>query len=347
MNRRIAVASLALVFGTRLGAQESRIPFERGLTLTYASALTGRPDFEHRVSLAVVDGSGAAILGSWSSTSANGTVNWHQIQRRLPNVDRLQARSFHVYGNTRDATDYAGSAYYMASVAIVDELRRLGRSSVLFLAPSMSPAPYSGMLERSRPESIEVLVNGRRTTLRGIRAQGTLVNYGSPQPETRMSFLFLDDSVAPWILMAEAVNAAGQGRRQLVQITYPEKTSTVSAELEKSCRATVYGIHFASGSADLDSASAPTLATIARAMTEHGDWRLTIVGHTDSIGTVADNLNLSRRRAERVRLALTGDHRVAGGRLQADGKGEGQPVDDNGSLQGRARNRRVELLRGC
>lgn len=82
-------------------------------------------------------------------------------------------------------------------------------------------------------------------------------------------------------------------------------------------------------------------------MNEHPDWRVKIIGHTDSIGTAAANLDLARRRAERVRQTLISGHGVASARLRAEGKGETQPIDDNGTLTGRARNRRVELTRAC
>ena len=82
-------------------------------------------------------------------------------------------------------------------------------------------------------------------------------------------------------------------------------------------------------------------------MSDHPDWSLTIVGHTDSIAGTDYNLDLSRRRADRTRTALVAEYRVAAGRLRAEGRGESQPVEDNGTMAGRARNRRVELLREC
>jgi OOP family OmpA-OmpF porin len=121
----------------------------------------------------------------------------------------------------------------------------------------------------------------------------------------------------------------------------------VEADLATHCRATVYDIHFATGSADIDPASSETIAAIAKAMMTHRDWQLGIVGHTDSIGATAANLDLSRRRSEATRRVLVATHQVDAARLSADGRGEDQPIEDNGTLAGRARNRRVELLREC
>jgi outer membrane protein OmpA-like peptidoglycan-associated protein len=110
---------------------------------------------------------------------------------------------------------------------------------------------------------------------------------------------------------------------------------------------TTSDILFASGSAELDPASSPAIGAIAQALMRHPDWQLRIVGHTDSIGTAASNLDLSKRRAARVRQALVADFGIAAPRLTADGRGETQPLEDNGTAAGRARNRRVELARNC
>ena len=136
-----------------------------------------------------------------------------------------------------------------------------------------------------------------------------------------------------------------RGHKQLARISY---RPNVEADLAARCRATVYDIHFATGSAEIDPASSETIAAIAKAMTTHCDWQLEIVGHTDSIGATPANLDLfSRRRAEATRSALITTHHVDAARLRAEGRGEDQPIEDNGTLAGRARNRRVELLREC
>ncbi len=76
---------------------------------------------------------------------------------------------------------------------------------------------------------------------------------------------------------------------------------------------------------------------------EHEDNDVLILGHTDSIGSEVYNLSLSIQRAEAVM-----DYLLAGGlslaRLRADGRGESEPIADNGSEEGRATNRRVELV---
>lgn len=105
---------------------------------------------------------------------------------------------------------------------------------------------------------------------------------------------------------------------------------------------TLAGNAFGSGSASLTAPAQASLRALA-AQLRGGSATLSIVGHTDSQGADAANLALSQRRAEAVRRVLE-DAGLPGGRLQASGLGESAPVADNASAEGRARNRRVEII---
>jgi OOP family OmpA-OmpF porin len=87
------------------------------------------------------------------------------------------------------------------------------------------------------------------------------------------------------------------------------------------------------------------LMSIAKILRSNPDWRMMIEGHTDNIGTVDANVDLSRRRAEAVRQALVGRYQIDGGRLTSAGYGASRPRAGNDTLEGRAANRRVELVR--
>jgi OOP family OmpA-OmpF porin len=102
------------------------------------------------------------------------------------------------------------------------------------------------------------------------------------------------------------------------------------------------GVHFALNSADLTEKSHETLDRVVGELKEWPEVRVEIGGHTDSSGEDGYNMTLSQRRAESVRAYLVSKG-IAESRLEAKGYGETQPIADNGTADGRAKNRRVEL----
>lgn len=87
------------------------------------------------------------------------------------------------------------------------------------------------------------------------------------------------------------------------------------------------------------------LKDIANVLTENPQVKIKIIGHTDADGDDNSNLELSRRRAEAVKKMLSTEFTIDAERMQADGKGEKEPVDNNSTVQGKANNRRVEFIK--
>lgn len=110
-------------------------------------------------------------------------------------------------------------------------------------------------------------------------------------------------------------------------------------------RIALYGIYFDTDSATIKPESAATLDEIATLLKGDAGLKLHVVGHTDNKGAYDHNMSLSARRAESVAAALTSEHGVAPARLRAAGVGMLAPVASNESEDGRALNRRVELVR--
>ncbi len=106
----------------------------------------------------------------------------------------------------------------------------------------------------------------------------------------------------------------------------------------------LYGIYFDTDKAVVKPESKPTLAEIAKLLTGSPDLQVIIVGHTDSQGTLDYNLDLSRRRAAAVAAVLAKSYAIPAARLKTAGVGFLAPVGSNQSEEGRALNRRVELV---
>ncbi len=119
----------------------------------------------------------------------------------------------------------------------------------------------------------------------------------------------------------------------------------VEKALASTGKADIYDIYFTFNSDQIRDESEPRLKEIADALQKHPDWKLTVAGHTDSIGSSTYNLDLSKRRASAVKDALVKRYKIDPTRLSINGFGASQPKDTNDTLEGRARNRRVELTR--
>lgn len=106
-----------------------------------------------------------------------------------------------------------------------------------------------------------------------------------------------------------------------------------------------HGLHFRANSDQLRPDSNGALRDIAAVLNENRNLRVLIVDHTDDEGDNAQNLELSKRRAETVKLALATEFGVDASRLSTDGRGESQPAAPNTTPAGRANNRRVEFIK--
>jgi outer membrane protein OmpA-like peptidoglycan-associated protein len=106
----------------------------------------------------------------------------------------------------------------------------------------------------------------------------------------------------------------------------------------------LYGIYFDTDKAAIKPESRPTLDEIAKLLRGQPQLNVVIVGHTDSQGTYDYNMDLSRRRAEAVAAELAKSYKIAAPRLRTAGVGFLAPIGSNASDDGRALNRRVELV---
>ena len=114
--------------------------------------------------------------------------------------------------------------------------------------------------------------------------------------------------------------------------------------IKKGEKLVLKGVFFKTNSAELTAESLPTLDKLAEQLTTFPEVKLEVQGHTDNVGSASKNKKLSAKRAESV-VAYLVTKGIAKDRLKAFGYGPEKPVGDNKTEDGRAQNRRVELLR--
>lgn len=120
--------------------------------------------------------------------------------------------------------------------------------------------------------------------------------------------------------------------------------SGIADELNKSGHMALYGIHFETGKATILPDSESVLGEVAKMLQQNPDIKVSVEGHTDNVGSATGNQSLSEKRAQAVVAWLT-SHGIAASRLSAKGWGSSKPVEDNNTEDGRAKNRRVELVK--
>lgn len=117
-----------------------------------------------------------------------------------------------------------------------------------------------------------------------------------------------------------------------------------AAVLAEEAPVILHGVTFATGSAQLTTPAQAILAGVAQALIAKPDLHVEVGGHTDNTGSAEVNTRLSQQRAEAV-VAYLVEKGVSADRLTAHGYGPERPIADNGTPEGRAQNRRVELKR--
>ena len=120
--------------------------------------------------------------------------------------------------------------------------------------------------------------------------------------------------------------------------------SEMGKSLDANGKVAVYGILFDTNKADIKPESKASLEQIGSLLKQQTRLKLHVVGHTDNVGTLPANIDLSKRRAEAVVATLSSGYGIARDRLTANGVASLAPVASNGDESGRAKNRRVELV---
>jgi hypothetical protein len=355
------VAALGMSFG-----EAPRIPLVKDLTIV--EAWRGPPpqgDYESSTHVDAVD----AQTVSLTLTSRSQGL---EIDTRMARATMRDARTYRQVWTSMDPEVIAGATSMTVSSALLSELSTKGMAKMTIIprvgtgknggaldqmgsiakavfSDSASPGtPYTGTLRRIEPAAVPfaLLINGHPSSVAAIHARGMVF---AESDSINVDMYILDDPAFPIVLASSVVGGAagGEGGR-VIKITYPDSTLVSELEQQLASRkpAELYDIYFDYNEATITPQSDVTLHGLGDIMRRHPDWKLDIVGHTDSVGgSGAGNLSLSARRATAVRDALTNRFGVGSARLTARGAGGGQPIATNATLEGRAKNRRVEIRR--
>ncbi len=256
-----------------------------------------------------------------------------------------------------DGSDPSGIGNYLKLAS--DALASGGSSPLKGLAglqgANLAHTYYRGTLRRVErtPITLPVLLDGVRLSVPVIHAQGTVM---SPANRSlQLQFWWLDSPTWPVALKKSFADAQHVMTEQVTRIDRPplerpgagangDKQPDLAEQLRKSCRAELSGIYFNTGSARLLDESRPALQAVARLVKEPRQSALVIAGHTDNVGSADFNQALSEKRAAAVREALVSQFGVPADRLTTKGFGFTHPLESNDTVEGRARNRRVELV---
>ncbi|MCK4403634.1 MAG: OmpA family protein, partial [candidate division Zixibacteria bacterium] len=126
---------------------------------------------------------------------------------------------------------------------------------------------------------------------------------------------------------------------------FAEGGKSMREQLDETGKIVTHGILFDVDSHKIKGESYKTLKQIGQLLQDDPELRLSIEGHTDSDGSDEHNLTLSQNRANSVREYLISTYNIKPDRLEAKGWGESKPIDTNDSPEGKANNRRVELIK--
>lgn len=153
-----------------------------------------------------------------------------------------------------------------------------------------------------------------------------------------------------WVtyISAEAFNEGRDYTLIIVENKPMEDEVTIDAAalnqgISETGKVAVYGIYFDSGKSVIKPESKPTIDEIVKMLQQSPKLKIFIVGHTDSDGSVESNMKLSSDRAAAVVKALT-ENGISASRLKSSGVGPYCPVESNHTEEGKAKNRRVELV---
>jgi outer membrane protein OmpA-like peptidoglycan-associated protein len=342
---------------TPIAAQSTpQVPLVTGLTIVSALHF---PEGDRENIVNVQEASSAGARYTWSYVQHGGNATTHLPDRAefrrfvrasdlagAPRLDAVfpsnapdESPGFTAFSISQAAYRTLRAEKQMRyTITTVEGAGGLGKLGGLFASRMTMRGTLS--LASPQPEPMSVLLNGARVSIPTMHLKGS---FALADEKEVLDMWVLADSTHPLILRV----IDGTDVLQTIRIDLPTRDVAIEHELATVCRAELPGIYFAFNSAALDPASDPALSEMSKLLAKHADWNIAIEGHTDNIGGDASNQILSTQRADAVRSELVTRYHIAAARLRSAGFGATRPREPNTTIEGRARNRRVELVRLC
>jgi outer membrane protein OmpA-like peptidoglycan-associated protein len=203
------------------------------------------------------------------------------------------------------------------------------------------PRGASNYKQKIYGKAITLLGNG----VVGVNVNGENMNVPVKiiKTDTGTTMYVIDNPNAPVVVKWSSVD--GRDVYRLSQLVIPSMKENITETLKETGRAKVYGIFFNFGSADLREESNPILKEIGTILKKNPGYRLRIEGHTDNVGNSEFNKILSRKRAESVKSKIIEMFSIEDARIETEGYGSSKPVLNEDSIEARAQNRRVEIVK--
>lgn len=203
---------------------------------------------------------------------------------------------------------------------------------------------YTAKEGMAHPSGLQVI----RNYVNAAKAVGGAPVYEYEDGGTQYSTIrILKGDAEIWVEISGASNGMYNVQlvnKQLMKQDVIANADALSKGIKDTGRVAVYGIYFDTGKADLKPASDPALAEIVKMLKADSALKVYVVGHTDNAGQFASNVKLSQDRAASVVSALANKYGIAAVRLTPFGAGPTSPVASNKNDEGKAKNRRVELV---
>jgi outer membrane protein OmpA-like peptidoglycan-associated protein len=323
----------------------SKIPLREGLTIVVAHSDPARGDYEPILTVTRVDAKAITVTISTDEPSrcteqVRNLDGRRSISRRSILREDLARAHTYRHGFTECALEpelTPGMTGLSLSTSVLRELKTTGRTNLR--AHTKVAGMLAGVLTRleSQPVPFKVILNDESVEVAAVHAR-----WHSSAGDR--DYWILDDIDNALVLR---MSYNGKPFHEIVKVSFPtdEKAAHLERDLSEQGRTVTYGIYFEFSSDRVKEESAPVLNQIADLLTRNPTWRLSVEGHTDNLGGTEANLRLSQRRAASVRKVLGERYKIEPTRLEPAGFGETRPKATNGTLEGRALNRRVELVR--